>query len=130
MQLQKDEQLTTAQLLADTTMNELASGAVPVVATEWTAFVRHPEWSYAIEIIELPWPGFVAVQLHVARQSDSNTSSALSTLDAVPTGKAFTLVRWFRATQVSTATGVADEFSSDSFESGPADSAFDGSGGP
>lgn len=130
IQLEKDDELTTAQLLADSTMNDLATGAMPVVATQWTAFVRYPQWSYAIEIIELPWPEFVAVQLRVARQATSNNAAALGALNAVPTGKEFTLVRWFRANQVSTSTDFAEDTPSDSIDASPSDSMFDGSGGP
>lgn len=75
--------LTTAQLLAESRMSELAAGAVPLEPVMLEPMPDAPEWLLTVEISPLDIEGLVAVRVVV-------THNVPTRLD--PTS--FSLVRW------------------------------------
>ena len=83
--------MTTAQLICRTKLNEILVGAAPVVAVETQPVADVPGWAYSVEVESLDRFGLVS--LRVTAFEDPGELE----LDSVPPdGTQFTLTRWMR----------------------------------
>jgi len=103
-QAQKVEQLTKAQLLCQTKLNELICGATPVQAVREEKFAEAPDWRYAVELESGQEFGLARLTVSVWYQpegeeltSNSNRVASVPTGDsATPRPGEFRLTRWIR----------------------------------
>jgi len=83
--------MTTAQLICRTKLNEILVGAAPVAAVETQPVADVPGWAYSVEVESLDRFGLVS--LRVTALPDPGELE----LDFVPpAGTQFTLTRWMR----------------------------------
>ena len=97
------ESLTTAQVLCQNKLNEIAAGLTPLVSATDVPFVESPGWAYSVVVQPATWNGLVAVQVSVselpigaAGAVPRSGTTGLST--TVMTRPRFSLVRWLRTT--------------------------------
>ena len=83
------EELTTAQLICRTKLNEILAGVVPAHSADNQQVEEAPGWFYSVEVEPLGRYGLVSLRVAVSRDMDSLESSA-----AEQAGEAFTLTRW------------------------------------
>lgn len=97
------EELTTAQVLCQNTMNEVVTGMTPLINATDLPIYESPGWAYSVEVQPSNWNGLVAVKVSVAEvplETDSlsnSPSSELATDNSVETRPSYSLVRWLRA---------------------------------
>lgn len=89
---ESSQDLSTAQLLCQSKLNELLAGALPVEPVQSQPLDDNLGWLYSVELAPAGRLGLTAVRVTVAKD-DSGRAQALQ--DAKPP-KHFTLVRWAR----------------------------------
>jgi hypothetical protein len=85
------EELTTAQLICRTKLNEILAGVAPAHSADSQQVEEAPGWVYSVNVQPLGRYGLVSLRITVTRDMDSPEGNT-----AEPTGKAFTLTRWMR----------------------------------
>lgn len=82
-QAEEARELTTAQLLCESKLNEIASGILPPEAVSGAICETNPNWSYSVEVSPLDATDLIAVAVTV-QQTQTTRLQPLS----------FSLVRW------------------------------------
>ncbi len=85
------EDLTTAQLLCQTKLNEVLAGVTPVRTVEQEPLEETPGWVYSIEVDSLGQPGLVSLRVTVSEDVGEVESGS----EERPATQ-FTLTRWIR----------------------------------
>ena len=85
------ENLTTAQLICQTKLNEILGGASPVRSVEQQPVQGAPGWVYSVEVESLGRRGLASLRVTVAEDLPESPQAADG-----PRGKPFTLTRWIR----------------------------------
>jgi prepilin-type N-terminal cleavage/methylation domain-containing protein len=101
--------LTTAELICRSTMNEIVAGIAPAAEVENAVVMSTPGWVYSVEFVPLEHAGVTALRVRVAEDLPEEKQPLT-----------FSLVRWVPANLDSSA---ADSFGTDS-DSGFGDSGF------
>ena len=101
--------LTTAELICRSTMNEIVAGISPAEEVENAVVMSTPGWIYSVELLPLEHPGVVALRVTVAEDLPEEKQPLT-----------FSLVRWIPANLDSNAAG---SFGTDR-DSGFGDSGF------
>jgi type II secretory pathway pseudopilin PulG len=96
-QAEESREMTTAQLLCESKLEELACGASPLESVTATAFELNPEWTYTIEPGSVDAQNLVQVRVTV-QQAESNRLLPLS----------FSLTRWMLDPTVANAAEEAE----------------------
>jgi type II secretion system protein I len=97
-QAEETREMTTAQLLCESKLEELACGATPLDAAANVAFETNPEWTYTIEPGSVDSDNLVQVRVTV-QQVESNRLLPLS----------FSLTRWMLDPSVATAAEETED---------------------
>ena len=85
------QDLTAAQLICQTKLNEILAGASPVRSVQNRVLEDAPGWVYSVEIEPLDQPGLALLRVTVSEESDELQEAA----DQRHL-KQFALVRWIR----------------------------------
>jgi hypothetical protein len=85
------DQLTTAQLICQSKLNEIVAGAAPLQTVEEAPVAEVPGWVYSVDLESHSQRELVAVRVTVAGQPDEGEGSTLRRK------KSFTLTRWMHA---------------------------------
>ena len=101
----KADEVTKAQLLCQTKLNELLAGIAPLQRADEEVFDDDPDWAYSIEVQPLDVAGLVSVRVTVSELA-SDAELAQRT-DQSPRG--FHLVRWMRQAPVAVGDDASDE---------------------
>jgi hypothetical protein len=86
----KADQVSRAQLLCQTKLNELLAGIAPLESVEDQIFDEDPNWSYSVEVQPLDVAGLVSVRVTVS-PVDADTELTQPSADSPP---GYHLVRW------------------------------------
>jgi hypothetical protein len=87
------QDLSTAQLLCQSKLNELLAGASPAEPVQSEPFEDHPGWVYSLEVSSAGQLGMTALSVTVAKDDSDRRSANQGARPA----KQFTLVRWVRS---------------------------------
>jgi len=63
--------LTTAQLLCESKMAELAAGILPLQSTSLATIEENPDWIYSVEMLQVEQEGLVSVFVTVQQTEDT-----------------------------------------------------------
>jgi hypothetical protein len=85
------EELTSAQLICRTKVNEILAGVTPAHSAEKQQVEEAPGWVYSVDVEPLGRFGLVSLRVTVSRDVDSLESDS-----AEQTDEEFTLTRWMR----------------------------------
>jgi prepilin-type N-terminal cleavage/methylation domain-containing protein len=97
--------LTTAELICRSTMNEIVAGISPAEEIENAVVMSTPGWVYSVEFVPLEHPGVTAIRVTVAEDIPEERDPLT-----------FSLVRWVPASLDSNASSsFGTDFSSSSF---------------
>jgi general secretion pathway protein I len=80
------QRLSTAQILCESKMSEVLSGAIPLTATDWTQITdttRRGSWYYKIKTESATRPNMIGVRLGISDNPE-----------ATPNPELFYIVRW------------------------------------
>lgn len=108
------EQLTTAQLVCRSRLNEILAGAAPLESQAASEIPELPGWSCKVEVEPLGRYGLSSVTVTVAR-----VAPATSETPTASGGKSFSLTRWIRSSEHSVAGADAGAAGSDPGAGGP-----------
>lgn len=86
--------LSKSQMICQSKLNEILSGAMPVEAVRPTPLDLDPQWIYWVELQPAEQAGFVAVEVNAAFEPAPQKQSSR-----------FTLVRWMPDPRVASAPG-------------------------
>jgi hypothetical protein len=89
--------LTTAEFICRTTMNEIVAGISPAEEVENAVVMSTPGWVYSVELLPLEHPGVAALRVTVAEDLPEEKQPLT-----------FSLVRWVPADLDSNAPGSLD----------------------
>ena len=94
------DELTTAQMICQSKLNEIVSGVTPLTAVEAATVAEAPQWVYSVELESLTSFDLVVVRVTVAGQppEDEVTNQRPK--------KSFTLTRWMH--QAAPGNGLVD----------------------
>mgnify|MGYP001130272303 CR=1 FL=1 len=95
------EQLTTAQLVCRSRLNEILAGAAPLEAQAASEIPDLPGWSWKVEVEPLGRYGLSSVTVTVARVP--RVEPATLETPTASGGKSFSLTRWIRSSERSDA---------------------------
>ena len=95
------EQLTTAQLVCRSRLNEILAGAAPLEAQAASEILELPGWSWKVEVEPLGRYGLSSVTVTVARVP--RVAPATLETPTASGGKSFSLTRWIRSSERSDA---------------------------
>ena len=84
-----------AQLVCQTRMNEIVTGAVPPQATVGEPIAQLTDWTLSVEVGPVGRPGVVAVKVSATENGASEEFTTEGPQSVVP-GRSFALVRWIR----------------------------------
>lgn len=102
---QAAKELTQAQLLCETKLNEILAGIDSSTPREAAAFEEHPdEWLYTVERTPLAHPGVVSLRVTVKRNLPDAYRPAQ-----------FSLVRWIRDPEATAGATVGPSTSGETF---------------
>ncbi len=94
------DELTTAQMICQSKLNEIVAGVAPLTAVQDAPVAEAPEWVYSVELETLTSFDLVVVRVTVAGQpADGEEPSQRPK-------KSFTLTRWMH--QAASGNGVID----------------------
>ena len=85
------DDLTTAQLLAESKLNEILAGVELVRSVEDEALIEAPGWAYSVEVEPLDQLGLASLRVTVSEDLSEREEDA----EERP-AKRFTLTRWIR----------------------------------
>ena len=91
------EQLTTAQLVCRSRLNEILAGAAPLEAQTASEVPELPGWSCKVEVEPLGRYGLSSVTVTVARVP--RVEPATLETPTASGGKSFSLTRWIRSSE-------------------------------
>jgi Tfp pilus assembly protein PilV len=92
------EQLTIAQLVCRSRLNEILAGAAPLEAQAASEVLELPGWSCKVEVEPLGRYGLSSVTVTVVRVAPATSETPTATA-----GKSFSLTRWIRSSEPSDA---------------------------
>ena len=87
------DQLTTAQMICQSKLNEIVAGVVPPIAVEAATVAEAPEWIYSVELESMTSLNLVVVRVTVAGQPVEDETASQRPK------KSFTLTRWMHRAQ-------------------------------
>ena len=94
------DELTTAQMICQSKLNEIVAGVVPLTAVEEATVADAPDWVYSVELESLTSFDLVVVRVTVAGQPNDVDSPSQRPK------KSFTLTRWMH--QAAPDNGMVD----------------------
>lgn len=100
MHIHDADDLTTAQLLSQSKLNEILAGVELLRSVEDQALVEAPGWVYSVEVEPLDRLGLASLRVTV-----SQDRSELDEDDEARPAKRFTLTRWIRDPGQETSSG-------------------------
>jgi len=109
--------VTTAQLICRTKLNEIIIDAAPLASVDSQPVADNPGWVYSVEVEPMERVGLVALRVSVSREA-----SELSPSSTENSGVRFTLTRWLHTSERSN----DEPFDSIWQEASPFESVFGG----
>ena len=98
------QELTTAQLICQSKLNEIVAGAAPLSAVENATVEDSPGWVYSVDIEYRSTLDLVVVRVSVSGEPDETANPNARRK------KSFTLTRWMHNAATEVRTGIADGF--------------------
>lgn len=99
------QDLTMAELLCESKLNEIVAGIEPLEAADEVPFEDQPEWLYSVAVEEVPLqqPGLMSVRVTVAQDVPENRRPV-----------SYTLARWIRG-QLNSSSDADETTTSEPF---------------
>jgi len=108
--------ITTAQLLCETKLNELSSGVYPVEPVSQSQIESNPDWLYSVQLRQIQQQGLVEIKVTVMRDTEGGAPLT------------FELVRWISDPGIKIPDEDATEQEMEDFADAAASSSGDTTG--